>query len=1076
MKKSVFLFFIVLYYALLGSTAFSQGKSIVSGRILDQNTKEPLIGVNVVEIDENGRYISGTITDNNGNYILDVSSPQASILVSYIGYMPQTFDLSGRQKLDIALEENIIKMDEVVVTGEKMGNDGVIAIRDRATAVSRIELNELKSSATTTVEEMLQGRLGGVDITAVSGDPGAGLNIRIRGTATLNAQNDPLIVVNGIPYDTNLDDDFDFATADVERFGNLIDIAPEDIESIEVLKDAASTAQWGSRAANGVLMIKTKRGLKSPPVFEYTQKLTRAVEPPHIPMLDGAGYARLVKEAHFNVNAGVFQNKEIDFDPEWEMYHEFNQNTDWINEITRVAYTSQHNFSVRGGGEKTKYNMSLGYNDETGTTLGTGLKKITMRTSLDYDLSSRLRFTSDILFTRYDQTATFDWEDSDFNNKRLRSLAYQKMPNISIYERDTSGNALEDYFTPYETIQGNAKDKYNPLAFAELGEHKRYKDNTRALFNIRYRISEKITFDGSVTLDIFDEKIKKFLPYKAIGYNYDDDITNSAREEYSKKNAINTLSRLIYDPTLGYNHEMTVLLQVSTEESFNKWMGVKTSRSASPDLQEANGDVDLVSVWSGSSTYRYASAYSQVHYKFKDRYIFSGGFTLEGSSRFSKDSRFGLFPNVSVAWRISEEGFMQGLSFIDDFKLRASWGKSGNSPSDNYLYFNSYGASPAYGYLGVSGVRPEGVELTGLQWETIEQTNPGISFSAFRYRLNIEADYYTKITRDLYIKDFNIPTSSGFSKINQNNGEMMNRGWELMMDVVIFKRDNWSFSLNGNLSANENVVLKLPENISLTSGNMLDNGNWKTSIEPGNAMGGFFGYQFDGVYIDYDDLIALDKDGEQLYDVSGFPMYMIFGASTPYEFEPGDARYRDLNYDGVIDELDLVYLGDANPKLLGGFGPRFQYKNITVNAFFHLKLGHKIINQTKIDTEKMYNHDNQSKATNYRWRRVGDVTDMPRAVYQRGFNWLGSSRFVEDGSFLRLKTASISYNFPASFCERIRIKDLKIYTTTYNAFTWTKYSGQDPDVGMPSSPHKLPKDDSKTPPSRRVIIGLNLSF
>ena len=243
---------------------------IINGRVTDASDGEALLFVNVVEVDQNGRFITGSTTDMNGNYVLRVSSSQAMILVSYIGYTKQNFNVGGRSKINVSLEPETQKIGEVVITGAKLGSDGVVPIRDRATSIDRIEMDELKSSMTTTVEDMLQGRLGNVDITAVSGDPGAGLNIRIRGTATLNAENDPLIVINGIPYDAEIDDNFDFAAADVERFGNLIDVAPEDIESIEVLKDAAATAVWGSRAANGVLMIQTKRGIKSKPIFEYT--------------------------------------------------------------------------------------------------------------------------------------------------------------------------------------------------------------------------------------------------------------------------------------------------------------------------------------------------------------------------------------------------------------------------------------------------------------------------------------------------------------------------------------------------------------------------------------------------------------------------------------------------------------------------------------------------------------------------------------------------------------------------------------------------------------------------------------
>jgi hypothetical protein len=280
-----------------------------------------------------------------------------------------------------------------------------------------------------------------------------------------------------------------------------------------------------------------------------------------------------------------------------------------------------------------------------------------------------------------------------------------------------------------------------------------------------------------------------------------------------------------------------------------------------------------------------------------------------------------------------------------------------------------------------------------------------------------------------------------------------------------------------NLSNNKNVVISLPENYNLQIGDMLANGNYKISIKPGEAMGGFFGYRYLGVYTSDADAVVRDKNGDPIYGLNkDVPLKMIMGGSSAYVFEGGDAKYDDINHDGKIDELDLVYLGDLNPKVMGGFGNRLQYKSFILNTFFYFKLGQKIINQTRMDTENMYGYDNQSKATNWRWRREGDVTEMPKALYNRGFNWLGSDRFVEDGSYLRLKTISLSYMVKPSICKMLKVKDIKVYSTIYNLYTWTSYSGQDPDVAPPNRPDVLPKDLSRTPPSKRLMFGVNVTF
>jgi TonB-linked SusC/RagA family outer membrane protein len=1077
---TVFNTFLILLTVSINMSA--QTKFIISGQIIDKDDTEPLIGVNVVEIDKDGRFISGTTTDLDGNFALAVSNRNATVQVSYLGYATQVFELAGRNKLNVTLEQESIRMEEVVVTADKLGNDGIISIRDRATAVSRLEMVEMNELMTSSVEEMLMGRLGGVDIAAISGDPGAGVNIRIRGTASLNARNEPLILVNSIPYDANIDDNFDFGTADVERFGNLIDVAPEDIESIEVLKDAASTAIWGSKAANGVLSIKTKRGFKSSPIFSYTFKITRSEEPDPIPMLNGYEYPKLVTEAHYNRT--LPNDPSYLPDPEDKNYA---QNTNWIEEITRIAYTLNNNFSVRGGGDKTRYDVSAGYMSQEGTVISTKLDRINLRAALDYDLSNKIRLKTDIMFTRYDQDATYDWDNWDYKHtnddgtdfdKTVRTIAYKKMPNMSVYERDTANNILGNYFTPANTIQGNAKEMYNPVAFANLGKHNRTQDNTRALFNIKYQIIENLVFESTITMDFFDQKRKKFLPYKAIGYSIDDDISNQANEEFLKKNNLQTINQLYYSTSIKGRHEISALLRLRTEDESSKRYNIKTSRSASPFLQEATGNVDIVSLESASSTFRSLSTYGQLHYKFDDKYIVTLGLNFEGTSKFSKDSRWGTFPSVSVAWRINKEPIINQIRAINDLKLRYSWGVSGNTPWGNYLYFNSYEAKSDFSYNGIAGVRPEGIELTSLKWENIEQINPGLTLSAFNYRMTLEADYYIKTTSDLYLDRFNIPTYTGYAKIARNSGIMENRGWEILTNITFVKKEKLNIQATFNMSSNENIVIQMPENYSLEYGNMLNNGNYNINIEPGNSIGGFYGYEYLGVYKDNTELVALDINGNQIYDIGDIPLEMIHGSG--YVFQQGDAKYKDQNYDGVIDELDLVYLGDLNPDLMGGFGPRVSYitkiGEFVVNGFMYFKLGQKIINQTRMDTENMYFDDNQSVAVNYRWRRPGDETDMPRALNLDGYNWMGSDRFVEDGSFLRLKTTSFSYIPSDKICKRLNLKELRIYTTAYNLFTWTEYLGQDPDVAQPSDPKILPKDNSRTPPSKQIIVGLNITF
>jgi TonB-linked SusC/RagA family outer membrane protein len=517
--------------------------------------------------------------------------------------------------------------------------------------------------------------------------------------------------------------------------------------------------------------------------------------------------------------------------------------------------------------------------------------------------------------------------------------------------------------------------------------------------------------------------------------------------------------------------------QVDTEDSRSRWYKAESSNSASPYITEPVNDKHLVSFGSSYTEYRSLGFYATGSYKWRDKYSIMLGAKYEGNSKFSQESRWGLFPTVAAFWRLSGEEFMKGATFIDDLKFRFSWGQSGNSPAGNYLYYNTYRAGSSYSYMDMQGVQPSGIELTSLQWETIDQINPGISFIGLQNRLTIELDYYRKKTLNLYLEDSGIPEHSGFSSVDRNDGEMENRGYEAMIDYTIIRKKDFQLSFNLNISSNQNRVLSLPENYSLEYGNMLENGNYKISIVPGQPLGGFFGYEYLGVYASDADAIVTDEDGNPVYGLgSEEPLSMIMGGSSGYVFEGGDAKYKDQNYDGKIDELDLVYLGDLNPKLMGGTGFRVQYKGFILNTFFYFKVGQEIINQTRMDTEKMYNYDNQSLATDWRWRREGDITDMPRALYNTGYNWLGSDRFVEDGSHIRLKSVSLTYQVKPSVCERLKLSELKFFATGYNLYTWTNYSGQDPDVAPPSKPDTLPKDNSKTPPSQKFMFGINIIF
>ena len=449
--KVVFTKLSCLLFAILFANAVFAQTTTVQGKVTGDN-KKPVADVTVAEVDADGRTIRAVKTDVEGNFVIKISNTANKLSFSHISFRSQLLSLNTRTTFNIALESNNKDLSDVVVISTRKGDNGMIQISEReiTTAQSRISAKDMEEMQVASIDQALQGRLSGVDITANSGDPGAGMQIRIRGTSSINSSNDPLIVVDGMPYETSIPSDFNFGAADELGYASLLNIAPTDIKDITILKDAAATAIWGSRAANGVVVITTKRGVVSKPSFTYTNKTSITKQPEAIPMLSGDRYSTLVPEAFMNATGTPLntQNvKEFQYDPNdpyW--YNNYSRNTDWIKAITQTGVTQDHNISMTGGGEKARYYVSLGYLDQKGTTIGTYLKRISNRINLDYIVSDRIRFRSDFAYSYTDNNRNFA--------TNIRDLAYRKMPNMSIYEYDEYGNLSGNYFSPANNIQG----------------------------------------------------------------------------------------------------------------------------------------------------------------------------------------------------------------------------------------------------------------------------------------------------------------------------------------------------------------------------------------------------------------------------------------------------------------------------------------------------------------------------------------------------------------------------------------------------------------------------------------------
>lgn len=1063
-------------------------KILLKGKVTDSKDKAAIIGASVVEQDKDKRTVTGVATDIDGNFAIRVSSTANKISVSYIGYKSKILDINDRRTFNVALDPNSNSLNEVSIVGAKTVSNGTglnIDARNQTTAIATISAKDLEELQATSIDQALQGRLPGVDLTANSGDPGAGMSIRIRGTSTINGVTNPLIVVDGMPYETTIPADFNFATADEQGYASLLSIAPSDIKDISVLKDAAATAVWGSRAANGVLVINTKRGTVGAPSITYTFKGSFSKQPSAIPLLSGNQYSELIPEEVQNVRGtplNTFTAVELQYDPSNPYYyHNYSNNTDWVKAITQTGYTNNHNISITGGGEKARYFASLGYDGEKGTTVGTGLDRINTRFNLDYIVSDKLRFRADVAYTH--SLTKGNYYDPTNKNLNVRNVAMTKMPNMSIYEYDEYGNLTPNYFSPASNIQGQYPSTYNPVAMANTGVNNTLDDRVTPHFNLQYYIIPGLlTSTADVQFDINNSKQATFLPQTATGrpitetvvnrsYGYDIDVFNVQ----SKLNFIAT-------PKLGDKQTFQGLLSLQTYDNKIVSQSQLTSNTASTVLQDpsiaSRTQNSELGIASGLTETRSVAALLSAQYGLLDRYLINVGLRGDGNSRFGANHRYGLFPSVSGRWRVSGEPFMKKFTFLDDFSFRASYGQSGNAPTTDYSFYNTYGTF-AWNYLGQSGVYSQNIQLDNLRWEKTTGTNIGINLIMLKYRFNLDVEVYRNRTTDLLYNGLAIPTFNGYSGINMNVGTLDNQGFEIGLNTTPLKTKNWIIDFAFNIAHNENVIRSISPYVSLTTGNTTVNGQYLSTIQANNPLGSIYGYKYLGVYKDASETVATDKNGNKIVGPNGQPVQMRFNyPATDYLFQPGDAKYQDVNHDGVIDYRDVVYLGNGNPKLTGGFGPTVTYKgNWKFSAFFSYRQGFQLVNNTMITTTNMYGYNNQSTAVLRRWEKPGDVTDIPRAVYNYGYNWLGSSRYVQDGSFIKWTSATVRYNLNQSLVKKLSVKNASIYVTGQNLMTFTKYLGQDPEVSPRASDiYRQAIDNSTTPASKIYTIGLTATF
>ncbi len=1160
----------------------------ISGTVSDDI--DVVVGANVKEIDKNNRIVSQAITDFNGNFTMTIKDPKNTLKISYIGYKEWASPIGAKNVFKVKLADNTKTMKDVVVTAKKKApTTGLdIPAREYAGAVQNFNMDDLEGLAFESVDQALQGQIAGLDIVANSGNLGSGTTMRLRGTTTINGNAQPLIVVNDHIFE--LPDDaqtVNFEDMDnEEQFSTLLNVNTEDIESITVLKDAASAAKWGVRGSNGVIEIKLRRGKRGPTRVSFSYKFNGTWQPSGYKMLDGNGYTMMLKEAYYNPTQTPTSIPELDYNQELgggKIYRHFGGydigygrgNTDWIDAVTQFGGEHRFHVNLSGGGEKAQFRIGAGYNTSTGSIIGQKLDQFTESTALDYEVSDRIKFSSNINMT---------FTTNHKNYVGILDRAYSAMPNMSIYEFDEFGNRTGNYFNMFPiaaTLSSSSTNEFandghytsyelrdrfvngNPVANAYGAWHTMKQYNLTPQFSIEYKLLGKdadhhrLDYVGDVQLGIFNTSDDNFCPseLKPMPWVYGGDnaaaLGNNERNAVSnreyKSTGFSTRHDLrYYSAFKNRDHQLSAMFRFE----------MNTNNTSSQNLglwNVPNGITDptvialLQSAGASNGESRSHSFMEQVHYSYKSKYSVDLTVRTDGSTAFGRTNKYGTFPSVGARWNISDENFMKPLrSVISMLSFRPTWGLTGNmGGAGGGNQYNRY-SSAGY-YNGHSIVQPDNLSLTNLRCEKTMQWNLGFNLGLLDDLLNFEFEVYNKKTTDLYMNNMRIPSANGFSTLACiNGGTMRNKGWELNFSSGKFaKVGKFSMKVRGNISQNFNTVEEMNSLIleGLNGSETWEptNFNFNQRVQINNALGSIYGLKSHGVYrYDYDHNgytnaswsaygynevdangntfanadqaaangtgydkhgnpintaaaaqrrgenytcpIAYDVDGNMLTDAKGNPlnMYYCYTEGSRYKFQGGDAIYEDINHDGNIDRYDMVYLGNSNPKCYGGFGLNFYYGRFDVNISFNFRMGNQIVNMARARYESMLENTNQSYATTWRWRKNGDITEIPRALTNKkgyqSYNSLPSDRYVENGDYLRLQYIQMRYTFDnkAAWMKPLGIKGLNLSATINNVFCLTKYTGVDPEVGIGG--YAVATDNQKTPRAKSFTCSVNVSF
>jgi TonB-linked SusC/RagA family outer membrane protein len=984
------------------------GQTTVTGKVTDEKG-EALPGVSIVLQNT----FSGTTTDVSGNYSLANVPANATLVFSFTGMTSQQVAINNQSVVDVVLKADAKSLDEVVVIGY-----GTLEKKDLSSAISKVDGEMLRSQPLASPAALLVGKSTGVQVTSNSGAPGSAVTVRIRGASSLSSGgNDPLYVVDGVPT------------------GNILGVNPNDIESIEVLKDASSSAIYGSRAANGVILISTRRGKKgrTEMSFDAYYGLQRVYK--KMPMMNAQEQWEYVQKGVKNYNR-LNPATPVTTRATAVADHEAGYDIDWQDEIFRTAPVQSYDFSASGGTEKTRFSANVGYYNQEGVVISNGYQRIAAKFSMDFDLTKYLTFGTSFRgnYSMTDKIPDGDSEASIMANMQ-RKMAYEP-----VYEPD-----------------GSYANRERPNVVAAAREYKGKDYQTAGIGSayVKLKLLKNLEFNSTWAADFFNSGGDSFFPSTILGG------ATRPSSAFANKGVTwlseNVLSYALRTSKINFNGILGYSMQESQSFNFN----AKASGGPSDIIETMNASVLRETANSYKTGWGLTSIFSRLNMTYAGKYIASVSMRRDGSSRFGSNNQYAYFPAASVAWRVNEEGFLRDVKQISELKLRASIGRTGNQNIGNYVAQGTYltGAN----YNGQSGVRIGGIPSADLSWESTDQTDAGLDLGLFDNRVNFSADLYKKVTNGLLFS-MPLPQYTGFGSYWTNLGEIQNTGLELALNGDIIRKGNFNWSAGANISFNKNKVNQLPNSAPILVTTATDvyytvNATFMTREQL--PIGQFYGLKWTG------EVYPTDENAKA-------HVASIMGQAPV----GGSLKYEDFNGDGKIDANDRQLIGSPHPKFFGGFNTQASWKNFDLSMQFSFVYGNTMFNQMRFLASRGFAYDAARKERVDAWSEPGQITTehkVSTSTDARDNQF--SSKYLEDASYLRLNNLNIGYNLPEKLTKPLNIQRLRVYVSAQNLFTITKYLGYDPEVNAKAGDIRTQGVDiGMIPQVSTYMLGVNLKF